>query len=59
MADKIFNELMIKSEPEWKFWCAHIFGKTLYREAGLTFKKWRGCMWIFGCVEEEDNQIVL
>lgn len=44
---KIFN-IPFETAPRWKFIIARIFGKTIHKDDGWLFKKWRGVIWVFG-----------
>jgi hypothetical protein len=52
----LFN-MPIKTIPQWKFWLARLFGKTIHKEGGWTFKKWRGAIWVFGEQDKEGNRV--
>ena len=44
---KIYQGMPIKTAPKWQSRLVRIFGKTVHREPGFLFKKWRGCVWVY------------
>ena len=40
-------DVPFKVEPRWKWWMVRMLGRPVHREGGITFRRFRGRLWIF------------